>query len=283
MDLQRLKFLMDVQEKIDEWDNKLPINDTNLLKAKEQFFKLVTNEFKKKVNANEIQETPKIDKIALDTNTIRQVLEIRADVSINFDFIENTRVRNQLVIDNLRMENARLDVQKSDLERFHEFCVNAFYQIEELINYYYSKKVEKNNIIWLLQFIEDQLKEKNKKAQDDSEIKNKNLKEGEVPKKPYKTIFYRNDKEMINVSKIDINIKLTTFTHSFKFDFGNEILSNNLRQLRNEESHRCTVIIKMNTGLAKFLEKRAENYDKIRQLIILICKIIEKDLTNNNL
>ncbi len=88
MELQRLKFLMEVQEKIDEWSKKLPPEDTNLVKAKEQFFRLVTTEFEKITPKNELQDSSKVSQIAFDTNTIRQALEIRADISVNFDFID---------------------------------------------------------------------------------------------------------------------------------------------------------------------------------------------------
>ena len=286
MELQRLKFLMEVQEKIDEWSKKLPPEDTNLVKAKEQFFRLVTTELEKSTPKNELQESAKISQIALDTSTIRQALEIRADISINFDFIDVERVKNQLITDNLRMENPRWDLPREGVQRFHEFCVNAFYQIEELINYYLGKKTEKHTISRVLDFIEEQCVEKNEKSRKDAENKNKNLREGEKPKPPFLISFNRKNldekikkNEIVDVSNIEINIKLVAFLHYFKFDYAETLIASNLRQLRNEESHRCNIIL--NNSLEKlypFLVRRAENYDKIRQLIVHICESIKKDL-----
>jgi hypothetical protein len=263
MELQRLKFLMEVQEKIDEWSKKLPPDDTNLVKAKEQFFKLVTTEFKKTTTSGELPESPKIDKIALDTSTIRQVLELKKNISIDFNFIDNEQVKNQLITDNLRMENPRWDLPKEGVQRFHDFCVNAFYQIEELINYYFSQKF--SDIESVIAFIEEQ-------------HKNRNLEEGKK-NKPYIINFSVNRSKMTDISKIEIFNKLTSFLYFFKFEYIEIQTANNLRQLRNESSHRCNVIL--NDTLEKlnpFLLRRFENYAKIRQLIVRICEVIKKDL-----
>jgi hypothetical protein len=263
MELQRLKFLMEVQEKIDEWSKKLPPEDTNLVKAKEQFFRLVTTEFKKTTTSGELPESPKIDKIALDTSTIRQVLELKKNVSIDFNFIDNEQVKNQLITDNLRMENPRWDLPKEGVQRFHDFCVNAFYQIEELINYYFSQKF--SNIDVILNFVAEQHSKRNL--------------EEEKKRKPYPLHFTINKSKMTNVSKIEIFYKMTAFVYFFKLDYDEIKTANNLRLLRNESSHRCNVILN-NTleNLNEFLVQRTENYQKIRQLIVRICEVIKKDL-----
>lgn len=72
-----------------------------------------------------------------DVHAIRETLEIRANNSISYDFIlakGNQRLRDQLLIDNLRMENAALNLKEKELERFYSFCANAFYQIENVVN-----------------------------------------------------------------------------------------------------------------------------------------------------
>ena len=69
-----------------------------------------------------------------DVTAIRRALEIRANNSISYDFINQQRLRDQLIIDNLRMENAALNLQISEAERFYSFCVNAFYQVENIIS-----------------------------------------------------------------------------------------------------------------------------------------------------
>lgn len=75
-----------------------------------------------------------------DVHAIRETLEIRANNSISYDFIlakGNQRLRDQLLIDNLRMENAALNLKEKELERFYSFCANAFYQIENVVNFYF--------------------------------------------------------------------------------------------------------------------------------------------------
>lgn len=75
--------------------------------------------------------------ISADITAIRSALEIRANSSITYSFVKNQRLRDQLIIDNLRMENAALNLQDPEADRFYVFCVNAFYQVENIINYFY--------------------------------------------------------------------------------------------------------------------------------------------------
>ena len=78
--------------------------------------------------------------IADDVSAIREALEIRAQNSITYDFVKNQRVRDQLIIDNLRMENSAINLRQDEHRRFYLFCVNAFYQIENLLNYYFHNQ-----------------------------------------------------------------------------------------------------------------------------------------------
>lgn len=73
-----------------------------------------------------------------DVRTIREVLEMRANCSISYDFVSNVAVRQQLLIDNLRMENVVLNLKLADYDRFTQFCLNAFYQVENILKYYYD-------------------------------------------------------------------------------------------------------------------------------------------------
>lgn len=74
-----------------------------------------------------------------DISLIREALSIRANKSVSYDFVTHQRLKDQLIIDNLRMENARLDSKMNDIERYISFCVNAFYQVESILNYYFYK------------------------------------------------------------------------------------------------------------------------------------------------
>ena len=85
-------------------------------------------------------------------SAIRSALEIRANVSISYSFVKHQRLRDQLIIDNLRMENAALNLQDPEDGRFYIFCVNAFYQVENIVNYFYHTifQLPANNICKLL-------------------------------------------------------------------------------------------------------------------------------------
>ncbi|MBR4647319.1 MAG: hypothetical protein IKO75_09430 [Bacteroidales bacterium] len=85
--------------------------------------------------------------IKKDIKTIRETLEIRSDVSISYDFIQNRRLRDQLIIDNLRMENVLMDTRMKSTDRFVDFCINAFYQIENIINYYFIKTYPQRSVL----------------------------------------------------------------------------------------------------------------------------------------
>ena len=84
--------------------------------------------------------------IKKDIKTIRETLEIRSDVSISYDFIQDRRLRDQLIIENLRMENVLLDTRMKSTDRFVDFCINAFYQIENIINYYFIKTYPQKSV-----------------------------------------------------------------------------------------------------------------------------------------
>lgn len=71
---------------------------------------------------------------------IKQLLSLKAAASITYEGITDSRVRNRLLADNMRMEKIALDVELSNGERFFEFCTDAFNQIENLLNYYYWKR-----------------------------------------------------------------------------------------------------------------------------------------------
>ena len=89
-----------------------------------------------------------------------------------------------------------------------------------------------------------------------------------------------------NISHIDIAVKAFVFTNSSNLlDFNSDkdreyvYLVNNLRELRNEDSHRCNIILNSNLEkLHRFVKERYNNYHKIRQLIVRICEVIKKDL-----
>lgn len=93
-------------------------------------------------------ESMVLNRWAISTNEkiakIKDALEIRADISIDYSFVKDIFIQRQLVIDNLRMENVLLNLSMPEKERYENFCVNAFLQVENLLNYYYFEKFNKN-------------------------------------------------------------------------------------------------------------------------------------------
>lgn len=155
--------------------------------------------------------------VTRDIASIREALEIRANASITYAFVGEQRLRDQLLIDNLRMENAALKLKEPEAERFYSFCVNAFYQLENIVNYYFY--VTFPDIDGLLAIIEKYTEEE----------KNNDFK------------FKRNGREK-NVSDIPIAHKINAICNilfpgdRFKMTLGQ------LRQVRNEGEHRCMII-----------------------------------------
>ena len=89
-----------------------------------------------------------LNRLAISTNEkidkIKDALEIRADISIDYSFVKDIYIRRQLIIDNLRMENVLLNLSMSEKERYENFCVNAFLQVENILNYYYCERFNKD-------------------------------------------------------------------------------------------------------------------------------------------
>ena len=191
-----------------------------------------------------------------DIAAIRSALEIRANASITYSFVQNPRLRDQLIIDNLRMENAALNLQDPEADRFYVFCVNAFYQVENILNYFYHTVFPE---------VESLLKEIEDATQDE--------------KNDFR--FRRTGKEQ-NVGSIPIAHKLNAFFNSYlpeesslKWSIGT------LRQVRNEGEHRCDIIRQEkdeNNNLYKFFKSKTFNYVRID--LIKFVNAIEYKLKN---
>lgn len=195
-----------------------------------------------------------------DVHAIRETLEIRANNSISYDFIlakGNQRLRDQLLIDNLRMENAALNLEEKELERFYSFCANAFYQIENVVNFYFY--VMFPDIDNLLSFIENATNVDGKYS------------------------FKRNaNKEYKSVSDIEITYKLNAIcTTLFPDDKNIKITYSQLRQVRNEGAHRCMVIVEEhdeNNALYRFF--KYNTFDSIRIVLIKLVETIKQEIEN---
>jgi hypothetical protein len=76
-------------------------------------------------------------------NMIEKYLSIDGFQVIDYSFIENERVRNQLICDNIEMSRHRLGKRSGKVD-FEEFCRFATLQIEEMLNYFFYKKYNGN-------------------------------------------------------------------------------------------------------------------------------------------
>lgn len=158
------------------------------------------------------------DHISKDISAIREALEIRANASITYDFVQEQRLHDQLIIDNLRMENAALNLKQSERERFYSFCVNAFYQIENIVNYYFHSTFKK---------VDDMFNviEKYTEQEQSDDFK-----------------FRRKGRER-NVGDIPVAHKINAFCNIFFPGDKFKMTLGQLRQVRNEGEHRCMIIM----------------------------------------
>ena len=218
-----------------------------------EFYQEMQKLFGKTASASDININ---SNISSDITAIRSALEIRANASITYSFVKYQRLRDQLIIDNLRMENAALNLQDPEADRFYVFCVNAFYQVENILNYLYHTVFPE---------VESLLKEIEDATQDE--------------KNDFR--FRRTGKEQ-NVGSIPVAHKLNAFFNSYlpeesslKWSIGT------LRQVRNEGEHRCDIIRQEkdeNNNLYKFFKSKTFNYVRID--LIKFVNAIEYKLKN---
>ena len=228
------------------------INKIRLLASQNDEFKKAMRElFGKNISASVASNTPELSD---DIKAIRDALEIRANVSIRYEFINYQRLRDQLIIDNLRMENAALNLTEPENERFYIFCVNAFYQIENIVNYFFHKKYpDINNLLSVIE------------SQTSSEM---------YP-------FNRKGTEN-NVGDVPVVNKLNAISHMlFPSEIGIKIILSTLRKVRNEGEHRCATIIAEkdeSNYLYKFFQ--TNTFNSIRFNLIKLVNAIKADLSN---
>ncbi len=208
-------------------------------------------------------QSPILDEV----HAIREALEIRASNSISYNFILDKgyqRLRDQLLIDNLRMENAAMNLKENEQERFYSFCANAFYQIENVVNFYFH--VTFPDIDELLSFIENATKNEGKYS---FKRNIQNQKE--------------NAKEYKSVSDIDICHKLNAICNTLFPNDNVKKTYSQLRRVRNQGAHRCMVIMKEHdedNALYNFFKYQTFNSIRIAliKLVNTIKQAIEKNL-----
>ncbi|MBK7573343.1 MAG: hypothetical protein IPI10_17715 [Bacteroidetes bacterium] len=225
MKAEEIEFFLLLKERIDNLANSSDVDQGKVSEIFERFLKLSKNHLIQP-SLNYSSSNDELKAIKSDTQHIRFAVELMSDCTIDYSFILNSRVQNQLIRDNLRMENSRLSNEiKSDMDRFYSFCTYAFYQIEELINYYYYKNCASFGL-----FVEH--------------IK----------------LFYPNMKinSEKNISDVKSSIKIKSFEIKFLISkvYEHSFLDN-IRITRNTESHRCSIIENL-TNEQLFLELRRQ-------------------------
>ena len=124
----------------------------------------------------------------------------------------------ELFIDNLSMVYAALNLKQSEQERFYSFCVNAFYQIENIVNYYFHSTFKKvDDLISVI--------EKYTEQEQFDDFK-----------------FRRKGRER-NVGDIPVAHKINAFCNIFFPGDKFKMTLGQLRQVRNEGEHRCMIIM----------------------------------------
>lgn len=161
---------------------------------------------------------------------------------IDYNFIKNDKVKKRLIDDNHKMERFLLVENLTDKDKFISFCTSAFHQIENLVNYYYWSKFD--NIELLLNYLF---------------INNPSF------KSRYKTI--EKTKGFKKISDLNINVLVYLYEKEFYFDkkkFYKQELTK-IREIRNDDSHRCSVIDVDKKEIAKEfnrLEQKKINFKK---------------------
>lgn len=180
-----------------------------------------------------------------DLRDLRDAMHLSGYKSIDYSFIKEDILRTQLEVDNMRMEDAAHSTQMTDEERFFIFCINAFYQIENITNYYFAKRFP--NFGDLMVYLEAH-----------SNFKHKvNPKTQEIVEK--------------GVGDIDISCKIFALCGELfpstedQPDFTYKMI-NNLRFVRNEGFHRCQVEGKTaNEKLEKFY--KYNDFNTVRETL----------------
>lgn len=203
------------------------------------------------IKKNNDQVFERINEIKSDTIKIKKLLNITPEILIDYKFIKHNLLRTRLEIDYLRMENVRYNLNERDeIKRLYDYCVNAFYQVENLVNYYYYEKYPKiNNLLDHLEKIPG-------------------------------TLFKRNIEK--NVGDINISIKIFSFNFTY-YSFGNNDYTgfniDSLRLIRNEGVHRCSrikTIENENPRLHKFLKHTT--FDSIHMLVEKLSLKVKENL-----
>ena len=182
----------------------------------------------------------KLEQLDAQIKAARSTQFLPIEPSLNYEKITDTRVRNQLLADNTRMEYALIDTKifidfGEDLA-FRRFCAFAFFQVEELLRFYYFKKFAHRMNEMRHEFVRYDI-----------------------------DITYL--KKAKKISDLTPWILIKAYNYEF-FESKNNPKTwglDNLRNIRNLEEHRCTVLIQDKELLKleqEYIQQKAERESK---------------------
>lgn len=192
------------------------------------------------------------EQILENTEKIKYYLGLEPELSIDYSFIPHKLLRSRLELDNLRMENIKLDIkEKDEFKRLYDYIVYSFYQIENCLNYYYYTKYPK---------IEDLINHLSK-IEGTRFISTPNIE---------------------NVGDIPIAVKIYSFNKTYFNKNGDYTGSNidNLRKVRNEGLHRCSIILKDKNHENKYLHNflKHSNYETVNLTLKKLTNVIRDNI-----
>lgn len=161
---------------------------------------------------------------------------------LDYKSIEHLGVRNQLVKDNRKMELILLDQIHSSDDKFISFCTSAFHQIENLLNYYYYLKYPDIN----------------------------DLKRFLLDNNPVFRDRWKNIERLSSFKRVrDFDINNLVYLYEKEFYFDRKIYYNQeitfLREIRNDDSHRCSILSFDKDEIIKEYEKVKEKWIKFEE------------------
>lgn len=173
----------------------------------------------------------------------------------NYEFIANIPVKERLKKDWEWMNFYQYDFSKNEYHRYFYFCLYAFFQIEELINYHYYRRFR--NLSDFVIYLQEEISDQNGSRQKRTFYKPK-IKEGVVT-------------PIENVGQVDSNFKIRSFSREFLFSGTERKIMNSLKSLRNDGVHRCSTV-EMNENIESFL--RQKDYNIVRKTLNSIIKTV---------
>lgn len=182
-----------------------------------------------------------------EDNIVVRNLQMRYNFLVNlmdYSFIDDINVKTVMEKDNRKMELLLLEKGKDEKDTFISFCTSTFHQIENLLNYYYHKKFPDINrlkkFMWENNPAFQARYKKLRKLSEEDRLKQlgkfKSVRDFDI-----NTLVYLYEKEFYFNKHKSYNKKITL-----------------LREIRNDDSHRCTVLDKGN-------EKVREEYQLLQK------------------